>query len=233
MIKNNKGTILVVAITAMIIMIIIGYVCLQMYMNQSIIDTYDATKKRLFYSAEGAIEIFRGYININRSHIANDTAAGGYGYLYSHAIVNNSGNGSGITSSNAWTPLPSGVLNPFDATMHPSIIVTVGLRRLTVLGAAVGQNPELRKLLNAGAFGAKGNTFRSAITTGGVASDDRAYEIIARATATHNTALIGRSSSNNTMTLTLHYYFYTHHQGSDAAGNNQHVPIFVGWRIEN
>jgi hypothetical protein len=228
MIKNNKGTILVVAVTAMVVMIIIGFVCLQMYMNQSILDTYDVTKKRLFYSAEGAIEIFRGYINVHRGAIANDVA---YGYLYNNSKVNNSGDGSNITSANAWTPLPSGALSPFDGTMHPPITVTVGLRRLTELSAT--KNPELKYLLDGNAFGTAGNTFRTAITAGGLPTSDRAYEIIARATATHNTALIGRNSNRNVMSVTLHYYFYTHHQGTDAAANNQHVPTFVGWRIEN
>ena len=63
MIRNNKGAILVVTIVSMMILTIIGYVTLQMVSNQNVMDTYNQTKIRVDYAAEGIVEMARGYID--------------------------------------------------------------------------------------------------------------------------------------------------------------------------
>ena len=63
MIKNNKGAILVVTIVSMMILTIIGYITLQMVSNQNVMDTYDQTKIRVDYAAEGIVNRARGYID--------------------------------------------------------------------------------------------------------------------------------------------------------------------------
>lgn len=256
MIKNNKGTILVVAVTAMVIMIIIGYVCLQMYMNQGILDTYDVTKKRLFYSAEGSIEMFKGYLirhtdNEREEYKDIGLPGGAKGFIFNNAKVNNSekSDNDSFSAANSWNPLASGTLRPFDGTMHPRIDVQIGLRRLTALGTGANQNPDLNSFINsiiatsASHFYSTPapnlkerfvgtNRFRSAIGNFTGAGEKKAYEIIAKATTNHRTAL----SNNTAISCVIHYYFYTTPEHKMIDGIDKiiaHNITFVGWRIEN
>jgi len=248
MIKNNKGTILVVAVTAMIVMIIIGFVCLQMYMNQSILDTYDVTKKRLFYSAEGIVEILRGYINITVPDSLNDVttpppaAMGSWGgFLYAKTL-NSTAIWNIRTDSAAGDSKLAGLkqlLDPniFDGTMHPGIKIT----ELYVKRIKDTSDTDIANLITTGCLynppdGSNrlphfrdGRHNRNATDPAAIY---RSYEIVVKAEATHNTALIGGSASNNIMSLKLHYYFFTEFDGSDPA-IIRHRPRFVGWRIEN
>lgn len=74
MIRNNKGAILVVTIVSMMILTIIGYVTLQMVSNQNVMDTYNQTKIRVDYAAEGIVEKARGYIDYytNKHYVDED-----------------------------------------------------------------------------------------------------------------------------------------------------------------
>jgi hypothetical protein len=62
MIKNNKGTILLITIVSMMILTIIGYITLRMVSSQGVMDTYAQTKVRVDYAAEGIVERAKGYI---------------------------------------------------------------------------------------------------------------------------------------------------------------------------
>jgi Tfp pilus assembly protein PilX len=62
---KKKGSILPVTVVAMLIMTIIGLICIQMFMLQNMMNTVDQARTRTFYAAEGAIEMLRGYINLN------------------------------------------------------------------------------------------------------------------------------------------------------------------------
>lgn len=77
MIRNNKGAILVVTIVSMMILTIIGYVTLQMVSNQNVMDTYNQTKIRVDYAAEGIVEKARGYIDYytNKHYVDEDHTA--------------------------------------------------------------------------------------------------------------------------------------------------------------
>lgn len=239
MIKNNKGTILVVAVTAMLVMIIIGFVCLQMYMNQSLLDTYDVTKKRLFYSAEGIIEILRGYIN--KSVPDDDITPSGSrgGFLYNK--TNNASKTWNIrTDSAAGDTKLAGLkqlldANTFDGTMHPPVRIT----ELYVKRIINNSDTDIAGLISTGCLynplGSNnlqhfrdGRHDKGAAVTDGTA-DFRSYEIVAKAVSSHRTAL----SSNSEISVTLHYYFFTTFSGPPSASVTRHKPRFVGWRIEN
>jgi hypothetical protein len=60
--KNDKGAILVVTIVSMMVLTIIGYVVMQMFSMQNVLDTYDQTKIRVDLAAEGIVERARGYL---------------------------------------------------------------------------------------------------------------------------------------------------------------------------
>ena len=85
MIINKKGTILPVTVIAMTIMMIIGLISLKMFQLRNILMTEDILKLRLFYSAEGCVEIMRAGIDIL---MKQNTDSNGYstnrtGYLAS------------------------------------------------------------------------------------------------------------------------------------------------------
>lgn len=215
--KNNKGTILLVSVTAMVIMMIIGFVCLQMYINQNIFDTLDATNKRTYYAAEGAIEIMRGYID---KHIPdNDNALGGKGYIASVAQKNNSGI---IDATNkGWCP--SEIMTFLsDNDVHPHITVEVYLRRLTLQTATHVKNLIDSNLLPI--------DFSNACNDSDIPSNNRAYEIIAKATASYKSVLI----SKNIIT-TVHCYFYTKYDVENEGTPSEkikHKPKIVIWRVD-
>ena len=64
MIINKKGTILPVTVIAMTIMMIMGLISLKMFQLRNVLMTEDILKLRLFYSAEGCVEIMRAGIDI-------------------------------------------------------------------------------------------------------------------------------------------------------------------------
>lgn len=76
MIKNNKGAILVITIVSMMILTIIGYITLQMVSSQGVMDTYEQTKVRVDYAAEGIVERAKGYIEfvVNRNLVTEAEA---------------------------------------------------------------------------------------------------------------------------------------------------------------
>ena len=69
--NSNKGSILPVTVVAMLIMVALGLVCLQMFQAENIIQVQQQTKVRTFYAAEGAIEMFRGFIAYQSDNTAN------------------------------------------------------------------------------------------------------------------------------------------------------------------
>ena len=75
-IKDNKGGILVITIVSMMILTIIGYVTLQMFSKQNVIDSYDQAKIRTDYCAEGIVEKARGYIDyvVAKNFVTKDNA---------------------------------------------------------------------------------------------------------------------------------------------------------------
>ena len=64
MIINKKGTILPVTVIAMTIMMIIGLISLKMFQLRNVLMTEEILKLRLFYSAEGCVEIMRAGIDV-------------------------------------------------------------------------------------------------------------------------------------------------------------------------
>lgn len=224
MINNKKGTILVVAVTAMIIMILIGLVCMQLYYNQSIIDSYDATKKRTFYSAEAGVEMMKGYI---LRKIEENKAAHSSGAVTGDVSAGSEGHKKGFlvdkmpNVGSTWSPFAAGKEFPalkenFDATMHPAIVTSVYVKRLgstdvTSLGKFYYKGVET-------SFGTVGNAANS---------DRKAYVIISEAKAAgYKTAL-----NTGAIVTTIKYYFYTNHAGT-GAGPFSHDPITIGWRID-
>ena len=256
MLTSKKGTVLVVAVTAMMIMMIIGFICFQIYTNQSILDTYDQVTKRTFYSAEGAIEMMKGYIEHKTDYykdpIKGDVMANPADLT---AINTNRGFLVSVTpfiSANNmkdWEPFKDGSTHSFaiallkenfDGTMHPGVKARVYLHRLrktdedrivnqnkiNFIGYSVPNDPSSAKVnINSKIFRNINN----------VAADDLAtevykgYEIVAISSATHKTAL-----SNNTISTTLRYYFYTVRTSSPVAGtsdfNFSNKIQWVGWR---
>ncbi len=63
MIKNQKGSILVVTVISMFVLTVIGFICLEMFVSQNILVSTDVAKIKTFYAADGVVEMLRGYIN--------------------------------------------------------------------------------------------------------------------------------------------------------------------------
>lgn len=64
MIINNKGSILPITVISMVIMLIMGLVSLRMFQLRNVLIAEDLLRLRLFYSAEGCVEIMRESIDI-------------------------------------------------------------------------------------------------------------------------------------------------------------------------
>ncbi len=245
MFKNNKGTVLVVAVTAMMIMIIIGAVCLQIYTNQSLLDTYDQIRMRTFYSAEAGVEMMRGYINqkladtwvSSGSTQLGDKANSGRGFLYD--VTKTQGLLQGFMPKE-WEPFKDGstvayakplLKEPFDGTMHPKVTVDVKLRRLTILDQNNILNNEKIVFINDITLVplAAGDIFHTLTTDALDYHTYRGYEIVSTATAEHKTTM-----GVNTISTTLRYYFYTREKvDTDPVTGNQtfnHFIFWVGWR---
>lgn len=205
---NDKGTILPVTIVAMTIMMIIGVICLQMFSAQNILDTYDQAKIRTFYSAEGAIEMMRGYIdlavNVNLDPVYGDNHSSGRGYVNLK------------TSAGNWTPLNNAAEHPvlstdyFDGTMYPGIKVSAYCSRLTNADFSL-ISPEIPAVTAAsyGNYNAGANC---------------AYKIVAIASTTHKTNL-----ATQLIVSTVTYYFATKRTVSET-GYITRTNHFVCWR---
>ncbi len=201
---NKKGTILPVTIVSMTIMMTIGIICLQMFSAQNILNTYDQAKLRTFYSAEGAVEMMRGYIDYAVAHNSNAT----YG--------DNHESGKGFlnwkTKTGKWEPLKSGAEHPvlanyFDSTMHPKIKASAYCERLTAaeISSIAVEVPAV----------AAYNNYAS--------GEQCAYKIVAIASTTHKTNL-----ATQLIVSTVTYYFATKRRmdGSKIV----HDRKFVCWR---
>ena len=256
MLINKKGTVLVVAVTAMMIMLVIGLICLQIYTNQNILDTYDQVRMRTFYTAEGAIEMMKGYIE-NRTAFYLDPIKGDVmGNPADLTTINtNRGFLASVTpfvspnNMKDWEPFKDGSTHSFatpllkenfDGTMYPGVSVRVYLHRLVntdedrivnqkkinFIGYTTPNNPSTPKT------NINSSIFRN---INSISSDDansevyRGYEIVAISSATHKTAL-----SNNTITTTLRYYFYTVRTSVAVPGTSDfcfsNKIQWVGWR---
>lgn len=237
MLKNNKGTVLVIAVTAMIIMIVIGMVCLKIYETQSLLDVYEQARIRTFYAAEGAIEMMRGYIDVKTAeHLGtNGDVVDGDGYLSSVTPFKvSAGSIIGLLNPNNydtvnWEPFGSNTttLDPkkflekeFDASMYPSISVTVYLRKLTAVKDLTRVQTDLKVPFSIEHF---------CVVVGTVLqiTDDTGYEIVATAKANYKTAL-----ANGDISTTLRYYFSTKRQnlGTPENPNMKYTKTFVAWR---
>lgn len=228
---NKKGTVLVVAITAMMIILIIGAICLQIYVNQNLLDTFDQVKARTFYSAEGAVEMMRAYIQkqTNDNLTTNgDTLSDNRGFLvdvtpFKEANVMTDWEPfKAETTSNFPKPI---LVDSFDGTMHPSVNVAVLLHRLTS-GDKTRVKTEGKINFKDGEADIYANT---PLATSDYGRVFRGYEIVATASAVHKTAL-----GINTISTTLRYYFYTRrvNTGSAESPYYKNEIKWVGWRID-
>ena len=229
---NKKGTVLVVAVTAMMIVLIIGAICLQIYVNQNLLDTFDQVKTRTFYSAEGGVEMMRAYIQKQtEAHLTanGDTLSSNRGFLVEVTPF--------VSANNMkdWNPFQSGstvsyasplLAASFDGTMYPGVNVEVVLHRLT---PSDKNDVKVKKKINfkEGEDQIYANTNTAAADYG---RTYRGYVIIATATATHKTAL-----GINTISTTLRYYFYTKRENTPPPGGGDYYTNkikWVGWRID-
>lgn len=240
MLRNKKGTVLVVAIVAIMIMIIIGMICLQMYANQNIIDTYDQARIRTFYTAEGAIEMMRGYINKKLAE-TRDPVKGDI----SNFLVKVTPFVTGTKKTTDWYPFirknpanyqvpvlvdsDNGNIDiPFDGTMYPPIYVSVTLHRLYKKSSSDSDKNRISSLLLSDITPDK---FYASKADPANAYDDPdyspAYEIVAIASTTHRTSL-----SSAVISTTLRYYFWTKYTNTGTVDNPCIVyeKKFVGWR---
>ncbi|MBQ3834667.1 MAG: pilus assembly PilX N-terminal domain-containing protein, partial [Elusimicrobia bacterium] len=141
--KNDKGAILVVTIVSMMVLTIIGYVVMQMFSMQNVLDTYDQTKIRVDLAAEGIVERARGYLtyivkekedrNYKHDHLVSvgkfigDNHGSNHknGYLYEKL------NGqSGAKKQKKWYLLKDDELKlpenvAFDGRMYPPVFASV------------------------------------------------------------------------------------------------------------
>lgn len=219
MLKNNKGTILVVAVVATSIMIIIGFVCLKIYSNQSMLDTKDVLNQRLYYSAIGSVEAMKGFISEKVAE--NIQSRNGKPKLQGDFISENVNDGGFLfnkTHSGPYKPFEGdlfGDSNIFDASMHPAITTHVSV---TLLNRAVGGTFYFKKGAN--------SSFPSIGTA--ATSKYKGYVIEAKASASLKTAL----NSVTNMEVTARYYFYTTRSGDGTVANIRRNTITpVGWRI--
>lgn len=234
MLKNTKGTVLVVAVVAMMIMLIIGLICLKIYTIQAILDTYDQSKMRALYSAEGAIEMMRGYIDakiVQNLNIDGDTMNGGRGFLQSVTPVQAGTSGSNILTVN-WDPFRHGSTvsyrvplhkDAFDGTIHPSVFVGVYLRRITKNNTSSEDSKAMQDKYNI-VF-----TDDQYCKAAGPCVDS-AYKIVAVASTTHKTML-----SSQVVVSTVTYFFTTHKVATTLPTGVVYVTFdkkFEAWRID-
>lgn len=233
---NKKGAVLVVAITAMVIMIVIGAVCLQIYTNQSLMDSYDQIKMRTFYSAEGALEMMRGYIvRMTENNLTNtgsergDSMYGGRGFLASVTKYNNK-----TGKPTVWEPFKDAagstklLKGSFDGTMYPGIAAEVSVRRLTSADKTTLINNKIRFKP---APAAENQIYAVMSSETQDINNFRGYEIYATAYTTHKTTM-----GSNVIRTTLRYYFFTERKSVTYGSGSTEYKVFtndikwVGWR---
>lgn len=234
MLRNTKGTVLVVAVVAMMIMLIIGLICLKIYTIQAILDTYDQSKMRVLYSAEGAIDMMRGYIDAKIAQNLNvdgDTMDGGKGFLQSVTPVKTGTSGSNIQTVN-WDPFRDGtsvsysvplLKDAFDGTMHPRIFVGVYIHRITKNNTSSEDSKAIQDKYNI-VF-----TEDQYCKLPGPCVDS-AYKIVAVASTTHKTML-----SSQVIVSTVTYFFTTHKVATTLPSGDVYITFdkkFEAWRID-
>lgn len=208
-IVNDKGTILPVTIVAMTIMMIIGIICLKIFSSQNILDTYDQAKIRTTYSAEGVVEVMRGYIqyavNVNKDPMYGDNHHSGRGYI------------NWKTSAGNWTPLNNATEYPvlaadfFDGTMYPGIKVSAYCSRLSA--ADFNLLSSEYPAVNATSYGNYN------------AGENCAYKIVAIASTTHKTNL-----ATQLIVSTVTYYFATKRTVIPIINYINRQNYFICWR---
>ena len=229
MVKNNKGTILVIAVVAMSIMIIIGFIC-----------SRDFVKQRLYYSAIGSVEAMKGFLSekIAENVQSRKGKQNSAGILIEQGDVTSGGSNEGFlanvtnNSSRTYEPFKwvstsntglfgtdkAGVHNVFDGSMHPSIVTSVKLIRLTTSQLPTGTlyfSPTISNNFNG---------VENAAT-----SQRKAYVIEAKTTATFKTSL----NSIENMEFYARYYFCTIKEGSGTETDPyKHTIHCIGWRID-
>lgn len=119
MILKIKGSILPVTVVAMLIMTIIGFICIQMFMLQNMLNTVDQARVRTFYAAEGAIEMLRGYISLNYPETNNNFSSVVMPWQPINIYINSSG-------------------NYYDQTIYPGVYARVVCNRLASASAVPG-----------------------------------------------------------------------------------------------
>ncbi len=229
MLSNKKGTVLVIAVAAMMIMGIIGFICLQVYTNQNMLDTYDQIRKRTFYSAEGAVEMMRGYLQ-KKIDATTVNPMDGDVYLYDK------------TNGKNWAPFTDtfedyeifktvygdvfhkedGTLflkktEFFDRTIHPGIKVIVFVHRVRWLTDYNLYHDDLGGYWPAEA-GPMGN-YVSLVPS----KYNGLYVIVASAFAEHKSTM-----GVNTVRTTLRFYFYTKYKSMSEKNEIK----WVAWRID-
>jgi hypothetical protein len=233
LIKNNKGTILVVAVVCMSIMIIIGFVCLKIYSSQSILDTRDVVKQRLYYNAIGGIEVMKGYLAAKvaediRSHenreyadYWGDTGNTGNSDNNGHRgivskLVNNSGNN--------YQPLSATLLR--DNTMYPHINVTV---KVTCINSA----PTGRFYVDS-ALRNYPSTIGGVSAFGGLTSDVTCRSYCIESEAKINGSFTSALSTGGTIkSVIMQFYFYTQKTETSVTGVHGEAHTFVRHHIHS
>ena len=214
MIINKKGTILPVTVIAMTIMMIIGLISLKMFQLRNVLMTEEILKLRLFYSAEGCVEIMRAGIDIL---MKQNTDSEGYstnrdGYLASIFPV---GKKKYILEGEKFS-IFSGDKKYFEELFdnayksYPRVYCRVYCEGL-------GNDPYIVKDFSGVNF---------PITPDGN-EIYRYYRIVAESSATFNS-----SFGTRTMSSTVVYYFYTRLDIEHAGTNEKykHYIFFAGYR---
>ena len=214
MIINKKGTILPVTVIAMTIMMIIGLISLKMFQLRNVLMTEEILKLRLFYSAEGCVEIMRAGIDIL---MKQNTTFDGYshnkeGYLASVFPV---GGKKYILEGDKFSIFSGD--NKYFEELFDNAYKSYPRVYCRVYCEGLGNDPYIVKKFSGinFPFSPDGNeTYRY-------------YRIVAQSSSTYNS-----SFGTRTMHSTVVYYFYTkltiEHVGTNE--KYKHDIYFAGYR---
>lgn len=231
MINNNKGAILLITVVSMMILTIIGYITLQMVSSQGVMDTYDQTKIRVDYAAEGMVERARGYIEylvVQKSTPTpnpssyGDVGFSGKGLLYS--MVDGSADNKWFLLENAEGVDSVKRGHVFDNSMYPNIYagdiyceLVTGEEDGFVFGTDVNSDQQL-----------KSKVFILNPTEN---PNCQTYRIVAVASATVNVA------GGTVIASTVTYYFNCRHyvdKNADGTIENHITRRYsMGWRKQS
>lgn len=228
MITNKKGTILPITVIAMVIMMIIGLISLKMFQVRNTLMTEDILKLRLFYSAEGCVEIMRAGIDklFGENKDSSGYSSNKSGYLAGIFPVNTKkyileGEKFSVFSSNKCFE----ELYENGYKSSPRILCRVYCECLGNAGSLWGSSgervvPHYRK---------NGITFPDLTNALNPDFDEYYYyRIVAESSATYKSFL-----GTKLMVSTVTYYFYTKLiTERDTSGNEKykHEIYFAGWR---